>query len=98
MSRPSIDEYMMRLAQVAASRTTCIRRGVGCALADAGGRVLSVGYNGVPSSMPHCNEALPGLDAWQQMVKAITCHQARTPVSQYMRSKMLCCSAVIRER
>src|SRR3990167_9509807 len=67
MSRPSIDEYMMRLAQAAASRTTCIRRGVGCALADAGGRVLSVGYNGVPSSMPHCNEALPGLDAWQQM-------------------------------
>lgn len=56
MSRPSIDEYMMRLAQVAASRATCIRRSVGCVLADAKGRVLSIGYNGVPSGMPHCNE------------------------------------------
>lgn len=63
MSRPSIDEYMMRLAQVAASRTTCIKRGVGCVLADAKGRVLSIGYNGVASGMPHCNEQkLEGAD------------------------------------
>ena len=56
MSRPSLDEYMMQLAQVAASRTTCIRRSVGCVLADARGHILSIGYNGVASGMLHCNE------------------------------------------
>ena len=54
--RPSIDEYMLRLAQAAASRTTCIRRGVGCVLANAKGHVLAISYNGVASGMPHCND------------------------------------------
>ena len=54
--RPTLDQYMMELARVAARRTTCIRRGVGCVLSDAGGRVLAIGYNGVASKMPHCNQ------------------------------------------
>lgn len=54
--RPDLDHYMMALAEVAATRTTCIKRGVGCVLADAAGHVLSIGYNGVASGMPHCNE------------------------------------------
>lgn len=61
VSRPSLDEYMMQLAQVAASRTTCVRRSVGCVLADARGHVLSIGYNGVASGMPHCNEEFTSL-------------------------------------
>lgn len=56
MTRPSLDEYMMGIARLAATRTTCIRRGVGCVLADSRGRVLSVGYNGVAVGTPHCNE------------------------------------------
>lgn len=55
--RPTLDQYLMELAMVAAKRTTCIRRGVGCVLADSKGRVLSIGYNGVPAGMPHCNES-----------------------------------------
>jgi dCMP deaminase len=55
--RPTLDQYLMALAKVAASRTTCIRRGVGCVLADSAGRVLAIGYNGVASKMPHCNAA-----------------------------------------
>ena len=54
--RPSLDRYLMGLAELAATRTTCIRRGVGCVLATARGHVLSVGYNGVASGLPHCNE------------------------------------------
>lgn len=54
--RPHLNEYLMELAQVAAKRTTCIRRGVGCVLADARGRVLAVSYNGVAAKLPHCNE------------------------------------------
>lgn len=61
--RASNDAYMMSLARLAASRTTCIRRGVGCVLANARGQVLAIGYNGVAAGMPHCNEGeLKGAD------------------------------------
>lgn len=54
--RPNKDEYLMGLAMLAASRTTCIRRGVGCVLANERGHILSIGYNGVAGGMPHCNQ------------------------------------------
>lgn len=61
--RPSLDQYLMGLAMVASKRTTCIKRAVGCVLADAKGHVLSIGYNGVASGRPHCNE-----DGWSGFV------------------------------
>lgn len=64
--RPDLDHYMMELAKVAATRTTCIKRGVGCVLTDDTGFNTWIGYNGVASGMPHCNEEAPGLDNWQQ--------------------------------
>lgn len=54
--RPTLDQYLMGHAMVAAKRATCIKRAVGCVLADVRGRVLSVGYNGVASGRLHCNE------------------------------------------
>lgn len=65
--RPTLDQYLMELAIVAAKRTTCIRRAVGCVLSNSRGHVLAVGYNGVAAGMPHCNEPKPGLDHWQQI-------------------------------
>lgn len=56
--RPTLDQYLMRLAQVAATRSTCVRRSVGCVLADAKGRVLSIAYNGVPAGAAHCRDGL----------------------------------------
>lgn len=50
------NRYFMSLAQVASCQSTCIRRSVGCVLVDEHGYVLSVGYNGVASGQPHCNE------------------------------------------
>jgi dCMP deaminase len=67
--RPSTDEYLLRLAEVAATRTTCIRRGVGCVLADARGRVLAVAYNGVASGQDHCNEPAAGIVAGYDFVR-----------------------------
>ena len=57
--RPSLDRYLMTLAKVAATRSTCVRRNVGCVLSDAKGRVLSIGYNGVPSGVEHCRGGMP---------------------------------------
>ena len=53
--RPNRDEWAMKLALVTAQRATCCRRAVGCVLLDSRGHVLSTGYNGVASGLPHCN-------------------------------------------
>jgi len=54
MSRIGKEEYFMQLAYVAAKRSTCARRQVGCVLTDVDGKVLAIGYNGSPSGWPHC--------------------------------------------
>lgn len=53
--RPGWDEYFMKLAQEVATRTTCIRRGVG-AVVVKDKRILATGYNGVPTGLQHCSE------------------------------------------
>lgn len=52
--RPTWDEYFMTLADQVASRTTCMRRSVG-AIIVKDKRILATGYNGVPSSLAHCD-------------------------------------------
>lgn len=54
--RLSKDEWGIQLAKVTAQRATCLRRAVGCVLVNVRGHVLSTGYNGVASGLPHCNE------------------------------------------
>ncbi len=55
MSRPSWDEYFMSIAYQVATRSTCIRRKVG-ALLVRDKRILTTGYNGPPSGLPHCTD------------------------------------------
>ena len=55
MSRPSWDEYFMRLAVDVAQRSTCLRRKVG-ALLVKNKHILATGYNGAPTGLPHCEE------------------------------------------
>lgn len=57
--RPGKDEYFLRMAEVVAQRSTCLRRAVGCVLVDVDGHVLATGYNGVAAGAPHCNEPDP---------------------------------------
>ena len=53
-TRPDWDVYFMQLADMVASRSTCIRRHVGAIAVDSRHRVLGTGYNGVPSGYQHC--------------------------------------------
>ena len=53
--RPSWDEYFMTLAKQVATRTTCIRRAVGCVLV-RDKRIIATGYNGAPTGLHHCVE------------------------------------------
>jgi len=59
--RPDIDTYYLDIATAVSKRSTCIRREVGCVIADKSGYCVSTGYNSVPSSMEHCiNKPCPG--------------------------------------
>ena len=55
MSRPTNDEYFMRMAKLVATRSTCVRRQVGAVIVKDK-RVLSTGYNGSPKGTRHCEE------------------------------------------
>lgn len=56
LPRLTHDEYYLSLIPLVARRSTCARRAVGAIITDAKFRVLSTGYNGVPSGYPHCTE------------------------------------------
>lgn len=53
--RPSWDQYFMQLASLAARRSNCMKRRVGCVLVREK-RVISTGYNGTPRNIRNCNE------------------------------------------
>ncbi|MCJ1310832.1 Deoxycytidine monophosphate (dCMP) deaminase [Agyrium rufum] len=53
--RPSWDQYFMQLASLAAHRSNCMKRRVGCVLVREK-RVISTGYNGTPRNLTNCNE------------------------------------------
>ena len=55
MNRPDWDEYFMQMAELAAQRSTCIRRKVGAVLVKER-RVLATGYNGAPRKITHCEQ------------------------------------------
>lgn len=53
--RPSWDSYFMRLADLAALRSNCMKRRVGCVIVKDN-RVVATGYNGTPRHLTNCNE------------------------------------------
>lgn len=54
MKRLDIHTVMMKVAHCFAQRSTCIRRSVGAVISTQANQVLSAGYNGVSSGLPHC--------------------------------------------
>lgn len=55
MQRPSWDEYFFEITKMVATRSTCLRRQVGSVIVKDK-RILTTGYNGVPSGLRHCAE------------------------------------------
>ncbi|KAG8418338.1 Deoxycytidine monophosphate (dCMP) deaminase [Metarhizium acridum] len=52
--RPGWDTYFMALASLAAQRSNCMKRRVGCVLVGRERRVISTGYNGTPRGIRNC--------------------------------------------
>ena len=50
LTRPSTDEYFLKIASVVAERSTCRRHHVG-AVAVKDKHILATGYNGAPSGL-----------------------------------------------
>ena len=55
ITRPDIDEYFLKIASVAAERSTCRRHHVG-AVAVKDKHILSTGYNGAAAGLKDCLE------------------------------------------
>jgi len=55
LTRPDIDEYFLKIASVAAERSTCRRHHVG-AVAVKDKHILATGYNGAPAGLKDCLE------------------------------------------
>jgi len=55
MSRPSWHQYFMEIAELVATRSTCLRRKVG-AVAVKNRKIVCTGYNGAPSGVSHCDK------------------------------------------
>jgi dCMP deaminase len=53
--RQSWDQYFIKLAQVAATRSTCLATPVGAVIV-RNNRILATGYNSPPSGDVHCTE------------------------------------------
>lgn len=53
MRRPGTDEALMATAYIWAKRATCARLQVG-AVVSKDTRIISIGYNGAASGLPHC--------------------------------------------
>lgn len=51
--RPSWDDYFLKLTELVATRSTCLRRKIGAILVREK-HILSTGYNGAPQGLPHC--------------------------------------------
>lgn len=51
--RPGWDDYFLQLADLVATRSTCLRRQVGAVLV-RNERIISTGYNGAPRGLKHC--------------------------------------------
>ena len=54
-TRPTIDEYFLKIATVVAERSTCLRHHVG-AVAVRDKHILATGYNGTASGLKDCLE------------------------------------------
>lgn len=79
MTRESWDEYFIKIAHSAATRSTCPRLHVGCVISDHHNRIVSTGYNGSAPGEPHCCDV--GCDIFLGNCKR-TRHAERNAIDQ----------------
>lgn len=56
MTRPNWDRYFLDLCEAVSKRATCDRGSSGCVIVKDK-RIMTTGYVGAPSGLPHCDDA-----------------------------------------
>ena len=84
--RPDWDEYFMNMAEVAATRSNCIRRDIG-AIIVRDHRIVSTGYNGTPRGVKNCNEGgcprcASDIPSGENLGECICCHAEENAIVQ----------------
>lgn len=87
MPRQTWDAYFLGLAQHVATRSTCVRRRVGCVMVK-GRAILATGYNGAPSKAPHCTDigcARSGVQSGERLDLCRATHSEMNAICQAAR-------------
>lgn len=79
--RPTRDEYFVRMAKLVATRSTCLRRRVGCVLVSECGHVLATGYNGATAGVSHCKECVRTVSG-ESLDKCVATHAEQNALLQ----------------
>lgn len=85
MLRPGWEEYFCAIAQLVATRSTCLRYQVGCVLVNKYNQIIATGYNGVPSGETHCTDqgfCRPGVQVCGDGVGSRAIHAEKNAVGQ----------------
>lgn len=72
MRPTTLDEYFMNIAEVVATRSTCLRNNVGAVIV-RDKRIISTGYNGAPRNLEHCLDI--GCIRDQENIESGTMHE-----------------------
>ena len=80
--RPSWDEYFLGIVNSVGLRATCDKSGSGCVITEDN-RIVSTGYTGSLSGLPHCNDVGHDLKA-NQCMRII--HAEHNAISQALKS------------
>jgi len=99
-TRPTWDEYFMKIAQVVSTRSTCIRRSVGCVLVREDRQIISTGYNGAPRGMEHCiatgcYRELHGIPSGEQHELCRAAHAEQNAIAQAARHGISTINSII---
>lgn len=88
--RPSKDEYLLGMAKMAATRSTCLRQQHGAVIVK-NGAILSTGYNGAPCGVKSCDEVGTcerqrlGIQPGTQYEKCVAVHAEANAIIQAAR-------------
>lgn len=77
MTRPNWDRYFLDLCEAVSKRATCNRGSSGCVIVKDK-RIMTTGYVGAPSGLPHCDDAGHDLRKVSDFNGNVTQHCVRT--------------------
>lgn len=76
-------QLCLDVADTVSEYATCRKRKVGCVLTDDEYRIISTGYNGVPSGVKHCTDhPCPGAGTKQGSNKCMALHAEQNAIAR----------------